>query len=398
MKIGVLTWGRNINYGGSLQAIAMILALKKLGYDAELINYNPRQSNLSVSNFFKDCRHNRVNPVVAAIVNCAIKIFFDGFVLQSMLRIMKTRKFLFRYSFISANLLHNETELNECRTYNCIVVGSDQVWNPSAVLDDGGYLLGGMDEAVARISYAASVASPNFSKTRNIYAHALPKFSAISLREQDGLSEISKLAKKDVEWVVDPTLLISESEWSVHLEFASNKSTKPYVLVYALSDEDYVVSKICALSHKSGLFFRIYMNIRSFRVEQWLPSVLLRHLRARLRLLFSPRVKIVKHADAREFLMALRGAQSVISDSYHALMFSCIFKKSIKVYIPKCRIGMSSRIKDFIKKVGWKNVLVSEIDDNALTCDSDSLYGDRSILNHWIRESRDWLKNALSAH
>lgn len=44
--IGVLTWGRNLNYGGALQALALRTAIEKMGRRAELVHYEQNQSDL----------------------------------------------------------------------------------------------------------------------------------------------------------------------------------------------------------------------------------------------------------------------------------------------------------------------------------------------------------------
>lgn len=41
MKIGIVTWHHNPNYGGLLQAYALQETIKKLGYNPEFVNYRP---------------------------------------------------------------------------------------------------------------------------------------------------------------------------------------------------------------------------------------------------------------------------------------------------------------------------------------------------------------------
>ena len=50
MKIGVMTWWRNPNYGGFLLGLALQTFLKKSGYDVEMVKY------LVFPKFYTVCR------------------------------------------------------------------------------------------------------------------------------------------------------------------------------------------------------------------------------------------------------------------------------------------------------------------------------------------------------
>ena len=49
MKIGILTFPLNNNYGNLLQAYALLTYLKNEGYDAELINFPVEKKTLKTS-------------------------------------------------------------------------------------------------------------------------------------------------------------------------------------------------------------------------------------------------------------------------------------------------------------------------------------------------------------
>ena len=40
MKIGIVTWYKNGNFGGTLQAFALQTVLQRQGYETEFVNYN----------------------------------------------------------------------------------------------------------------------------------------------------------------------------------------------------------------------------------------------------------------------------------------------------------------------------------------------------------------------
>ena len=82
----------------------------------------------------------------------------------------------------------------------------------------------------------------------------ISRFNKISCREKVGAEMIGKLVERDIEEVVDPTLLLSASEWKQELKL--KQTEKQYLLVYFLGtnkkywEKVYEVSKILNLSLK----------------------------------------------------------------------------------------------------------------------------------------------------
>jgi hypothetical protein len=69
---------------------------------------------------------------------------------------------------------------------------------------------------------------------QNEYSVALKKFSSLSCREKSGVDMIRELTGRNAEWVVDPTLLLTQEEWNKDL------SVKPasgdYIFCYWLGN------------------------------------------------------------------------------------------------------------------------------------------------------------------
>ena len=133
------------------------------------------------------------------------------------------------------------------------IVGSDQVWNFENPFSPEPYFLTFVPETAKKISYAASLGHkilPNIVAKK--YKQWLANFDSISLREQEGAELISRLLKKDVKCVLDPTLLLSKQEWYDKFDLV-NENVEKYVLVYVLVHSDYSINLAKYIASKLDL-------------------------------------------------------------------------------------------------------------------------------------------------
>lgn len=137
--------------------------------------------------------------------------------------------------------------------YDLVIVGSDQVWSPEIVGDQTPLFLGqGIDKALPMISYAASVGDAKMSDSQlRRLAEILPRFSAISVREPLARNQIAPYVDKDIQVVVDPTLLLDADDYreiAVQPDFR-----EPYLYVYAIQATKFVVESARAVAKQLGL-------------------------------------------------------------------------------------------------------------------------------------------------
>ena len=101
----------------------------------------------------------------------------------------------------------------------------------------------------------------------------------------------------------------------------------------------------------------------------------------------------------REFIGLIKNAEFVITDSFHACVFSMIFEKPFVVF-ERNKIGekgnMNSRIYDFLEEYHLENQLVTEkeLEDMNKISEIDFTYAHK----HWEKrrkESLEYLENAL---
>ncbi len=95
------------------------------------------------------------------------------------------------------------------------MVGSDQMWNPyikKYVLMH--FILVLCQKKVKKVSYAPSIGGNVISEKYQMQMKKyLQKFDFLSCRDKKGCEILSKLLKREVTHVVDPTLLLDENEW-----------------------------------------------------------------------------------------------------------------------------------------------------------------------------------------
>ena len=154
MKVGILTFQNANNYGAALQAFALCSTVRKLGYDAELINYenplvteyeNPRLPHLSEV---------ITNPVGSVFRLTTAKAF--------SCRKRAFDSFIEKHGLIGPSI---ETQEDIEEKYDVVVVGSDQVWNPVITGGDMTYFLSKVDSIHAKWRMRRALATNHFQVT-----------------------------------------------------------------------------------------------------------------------------------------------------------------------------------------------------------------------------------------
>ena len=221
-KIGIITFHCSYNYGSVLQAYALQKYLINNGYNVKIIDY--RSKNYDMYHLFKlwmlkyplkllaENRH--INRLIRRKYN------FLHFINESMH--LTNKKYLYNDDL---TVLNNE--------FNVFIAGSDQIWNPVCTGGvDSNFFLNFVDGRVnKRIAYAPSLAHASFEdKILNEMCGYIEKFDAISVREEIGKKILKNNTSKNIEVVLDPTMLLEEKDYKT-LEIKP-KFDKPYIFVY----------------------------------------------------------------------------------------------------------------------------------------------------------------------
>jgi len=230
-KIGILTFHYSNNYGAVLQCLALQKTLESKGFDVEVLNYIPSDyksnkiiSSLGISkNIFKNTRENL--NLINIIKKIKIKKTYNKIITE------KFNKFRDREMNLGDEVDEKSIEsiLNE---YETIIVGSDQVWNPSQRNKPEYFLDFGNKFTGKKVSYAADSTIKEIDTNNKIkLGKCLSEFYSISVRNEHSYEFVKSIINKDVPIVTDPTLLYDFQD------IISREKTEDYILAYVLGKE-----------------------------------------------------------------------------------------------------------------------------------------------------------------
>ena len=209
--VGLLTLDSKIyNYGGFLQEMALQDAIRDLGLECEIIDYDISQElntfslkrgieNLSIEKIKKKLTKEKSVPLSRFASDSILKRkkAFDEYRAGALVISKK----------LSSSDLHNAN-----LPYEQLVCGSDQIWNPDYNIPAFFLNFGGKD--CRKIIYAASIGKDCLSQhEKRVYSRLLEFPDYISVREESAQGLISNITDKKVELVLDPTLLHQQEYW-----------------------------------------------------------------------------------------------------------------------------------------------------------------------------------------
>ena len=218
-KIAILTINDYGNYGNRLQNYAVQEIIKSLGFKVVTINNQKNMVGLEVLNY-------KIKKIIKKFfINSNIKRFNNFMEFNKNIKFSKI--------FIDEN--HIPKKLNN--KYDYFFTGSDQVWNPTFKrMSDIDFLTFASKEK--RNSFSASFGISTIPKEmREYYKERLNELNHISVREDAGKKIIEELTgRKDVEVLVDPTMLLTSEEWDKVSKKPKMLKTEKYILNYFLGD------------------------------------------------------------------------------------------------------------------------------------------------------------------
>lgn len=334
MKIGILTlFYGNDNWGGTLQGVALKKLIEK-EYPAakvDIIDYRSGVNIIYNSKIEQAAQYSPGEIVKKSYENIIKRINRQP---GNSLSIRRQRFREFRETYKTNQHVYTDVTLPELgRDYDCLIVGSDQVWNPNVARP--GFFLKNVGTSCHKISYAASIARNRLSPhEKEIICPLLELFDYISVREKTAKKILDSCLKRPVTETLDPVLMLTADEWS-KMAAKKNKETVPYVLAFFFSD---------------SLHYRQY-------IERYCKS-------KGMNLKFIPfaaqYIKNDQKGDCerlydigpREFISLFMEAVCIFTDSFHGSAFSIIFKKNFWVLErdKNNRVSKNSRLYDLLDK------------------------------------------------
>lgn len=332
-KIGVVTVYKNTNYGSKLQSFALQQVLGSLGFLAENIDFQVNKA-----------KHNGIIELYRKIIKPSniIKFLYRS---KRYKRDIIFNEFLNEYINESAfSIPQIEKMIEEGQEpYFKYICGSDQIWAPNQFNE---YLfLSFVDDRFKKIAYAPSIGLPTIpSDLINNYRNLINGIEYVSLREKDGAELVSKITKREVPVVVDPTLLLTGDKWREYAVTSKEKS--PYILCYFLGSNKEHRYWVERLSKKTG--YKIIVLPFATRDFSWGD-------------------KRIFEAGPKEFLGLVDGAKVVCTDSYHGMLFSLNMNKEFYSFLrfkKGEKLNQNSRVLNLLTKLELKSRIVDTNEKN----------------------------------
>ena len=333
-KVKMLTFHNAENYGAMLQAYALKETIKKLGMNPQFINYE----NEKILSDYKLIRTN------------SLKSFFSSlwYMPRNLKRKRSFKSFSNKYLDTKTKVYTSPEEIEkDIKPCDIFVSGSDQIFNPSLTggLSDVYTLNFKTKENIKKIIYGASLGNEELLKKHALdFKEKLESIEHISVREQNIISPLESIVKKDITQVLDPTLLLDKSDWE-NLILQNDKVSLPkekYILVYTLFESKEVTKVANYLSKITGLKVVHFRKYNAYQNE----------------------LKSLYKYGPVDFVNAVSNAAYVITNSFHGTVFSIIFERKFYSVLPKERAG---RIKDLLTTLNLNDRIIqdeNQIDSN----------------------------------
>lgn len=311
MKVGLVTL-YNFNYGSVLQCFATQYFFKQKNIECEIID------KCSIKSKF--LRYSLVFFNLLKLIAFCPGSFFT--ILNMVLAQRKSKLNLTIKSlnelqtFLQKNMIikkYNLRQLKEIgykKDYICFFTGSDQVWN--------GYLTNKYDIYFLRFakqnkrftlcpSFGGTNVS-NFNKYR--FKKYLLEFNTITTREMAGYRIIKDLIGRESTVLSDPVLLLSANDWrhlfiSLKSKHQNNNRNKRVLLFFIDEPSLLAINQIKSISNNE------YLELNSFGYKYNCYN----------------QCNCEKHLDGSpfDFLSLIDSSDLIITDSFHATLFSLLF-------------------------------------------------------------------------
>lgn len=313
MKVGLCTPYKVDNYGTKLQAYAVQVKIKSLGYEVEIVNFDRRSDHRFVKLLKryanKEYLQGKLRKKTDARKNSAL--------MRVNLIVRKDAINSFDKSHYKLTpLIKGYHELCHCaEQYDAVICGSDQIWLPGSI-NNPTTTLEFAPKNCKRIAFAPSFGISNVPDNRKKeYAKFLKEFDALSVREVQGAEIVKELTGMDVPVVLDPTLSVEPSVWSKLADEGRSRVQEPYMFCYFLGRTEQHRTEARKIADRLGLKLVIMPHFKEYvPADEACADVCLYDV------------------TPSDFVRMIRDASYVCTDSFHATVFSILNHKRFMTF------------------------------------------------------------------
>lgn len=356
MNVGIVTFHCSYNFGSALQAFALQETIRLLGHDVRIIDYRSKDFN----------SYHIIRPLRPWTIPGSLVRLSPLLKRRTAFRSFWNECFSLtdeRYSYL------DERKLNKLqRDFDAFVCGSDQIWNLDCTNGAVGPFFLSFAGERRRVAYAPSLAHTSFSEktfNKELISELLDRFDWLSIREEETLQLFQPLVKKKIEVVSDPTLLLAPEHYKSLI--SPRLVAEPYIFVYLLRDCPELVES-ARRAAAAGVKV-LYVSERDFAI---------------------PNSENMFGIGPREFLSLIYHADSVMANSFHAVVFSVLFHKPFRTFATD---SSGSRMRNLLNLLHLGGCLSTEVNPDC-PGDIDWATVDDALAD-LKADSMDYLRRAL---
>lgn len=362
MKIGILTFHRAYNYGAVLQCYALQQYLLSIGHTVEIIDYRQKWIDACFTPFsWLMFKYNLHHPKL---------------MLQYIKTFLRRRNNLYKRQVYFNAFVSDFLKLS-CKPvfcaqdisdyYDAIIIGSDQLWGRWCLgnqLDEIylGLFTRKVNTKIIGYSISSDVDSINIINNEYQLTNVLKNFSAISFREKNIANHVQQITGKSCPITLDPTLLCDENTWNplMNKEWAK----KDYIVIYQVRGvekyKDLLYNKAAIIASRfSGKCDIIDLSDMSYSVT--------------------------------DFISIIKYAKFVVTTSFHATVFSIIFKTPF--YAFKLNDGRDNRYENVCGEMNLSDRCIN-VDSESIDVNTDFSETDER-LSRISRNSKEFITKSL---
>lgn len=373
MRIAIITLPLLGNYGGILQNYALQTVLKRKGHTVETVIL-PCQLHLPI--WRRPLSYGK-RIIKKYLLRRQTKLFFEEWYNRTQPVLLKNMSgFVSRH--IDTRKVKHFSDIHEGE-YDAFVVGSDQIWRPpySYKPITQAYLDFAKDwKGIRRVAYAASFGTDKWEYTpkQTEQCAALARlFDGVSVREEAAVKTCQERLHCEALHVLDPTMLLKAEDYVSLFEGQSLEEPRGQLLTYVLDEtpeKARIIRQVADRHH-----YEVYRANSRYEDS------------------FAPLEERVQ-PPVEQWLKDFHNARFVITDSFHATVFSILFGKPFIVIGNKDR-GLS-RIHSLLRMFELEDHLVHSVED----LDLDKNYAlDAGRVNEVLdarrREAMEFLEERL---
>lgn len=337
-KVGIMSMQRIANYGSFLQAYALKQLIEELGCRVEFVDYHV---GVPVIKENVDSKNKFVRKFEKGLETFRYQAPFT----HKLAFIRYKQSFSKKYM----PLLEITNEMNYNPILDCLVIGSDEVFNCIQKNSNVGYspeLFGKDNHAKRLFTYAASFGNTTLEKLEK-YKKAdevgilLKKFDAISVRDANSGAIVEKLTGKEPVYNLDPVLTYDYMKYCEKIP--KLQADEKYMILYAYAGRisNYEAEWISDYARKKKLKVYAIGGIQ----------------------------KCADHfvsCSPFEVLAYFRNAEEVITDTFHGSIFSVITHRPFSTLIRKSignSYGNEEKLSDLLERLELSSRMTTNIED-----------------------------------